>query len=199
MVRIFLVAAAVVLALVSFISAEPIGPNCPTCFGNVYSLEVFLDFSIPPLPNGNQVIQVTYTIDTSQSKGHGTFLKAIAFKVSTNIADSAINVIVDAPGARADWSLHVNSSLISSACNASGPATVGTVCVQTSQQPAVHATGGVFQWKFRLELPATATVLVDPLDGEIKALYVNRPGKQKALTSEPISVDVLIADPFPPE
>lgn len=143
------------------------------------------------LPNGNQLYQVTFTIDTSQSKGQGTYLKAIAFKVSSEVADSPNNRIVSAP--TTGWSLRVNSDVIASVCNAGETSTVGTVCSQTSQQPALHVTGGVFQWVFQLELDP-ATLLIDPRDGEVKALFVNRAGRPKALTSEPISFDIVIVD-----
>ena len=184
MVRILVLVTVVVCALASTAGATSLGPNCTTCFGNVYTLQVLID----PDPPSDHVI-VTYTVDTAGARGRGTVLQAIAFKVSTDVVASLGNAILFPPSG--DWSLHVNTDLGSGGCDSTGAGSPGMVCVQTSRPRDARTAGDVLQWRFQL---AVGTLLFDPLKGEVKALFVNGAGKAKALTSEPITIDFVIVD-----
>jgi hypothetical protein len=184
MVRILVLVTVIVCALASTAGATSLGPNCTTCFGNVYTLQVLID----PDPPSDQVI-VTYTVDTAGARGRGNLLQAIAFKVSTDVAASLGNAILFPPSG--DWSLHVNTDLGPGGCDSTGATSPGTVCVQTSRPRERRTAGDVLEWQFRLEV---GPLLFDPLEGEVKALFVNGAGKPKALTSEPITIDFLIVD-----
>jgi hypothetical protein len=184
MVRILVLVTVVVCALASTAGATSLGPNCTTCFGNVYTLHVLID---PDSPS-DQVI-VTYTVDTAGARRRGHLLQAIAFKVSTDVVASPDNAILFPPSG--DWSLHVNTDLGPGGCDTSGAGSPGMVCVQTSRPRELRTAGDVLEWQFLLEV---GRLLFDPAEGEVKALFVNSAGKPKALTSEPITIDFVIVD-----
>jgi hypothetical protein len=182
------IAAVVWSVLASAASATPVGPDCPTCFGNVYTLEVFID-PLRTLSNGNQIVVVTYTLDASHSKGQGALLDAIAFSVAANVAASSNNKIVLPQGG--NWSLHVNAGLGASGCAAAATASAGIVCIETTSSRGPRAAGSVLTWQLELEVNG---LFFDPQQGEVKALFVNGGHKPKAFTDEPISIDFLIVD-----
>src|SRR5437867_1098062 len=155
------------LVLAPTLKADPIGPDCGTCQGSIYTLELLGN------PSTN-VYDVRLEIDTSGYNGGGSFIDSVAVKIGDAIDVS----LLDAPGGAGSWTAAV-SGLNAGGCN--GNPNPGFVCAQDGQTAPV---GGTLDWTFQITLSAG---LIDP--ATIKARYVDgNANKVGALVSENITL-----------
>jgi hypothetical protein len=170
------VAGAVAAAVASAAFADPIGPNCGTCFGTIYTL------TYDPVPDSTTATTATYDIflslDTSATAGAGPNLAAVALKVSSK----ATGMLVSAPAA--GWT-EMDGGLGSGGCDGSGS---GFVCAQNLTTP-LTVPDGTYKWEFDVTVP-TGTLITSTLGSSVKALYEDSTGKHNGITSEGITLQV---------
>jgi hypothetical protein len=162
-------------------SADPIGPDCGTCQGSIYTLT----YSGSPISTTatTETFRITLTIDTSGYNGGGSFLNTVAVKVSSMLVSATL---FDAPGGVAVWN-EVMGGLNSNGCSGSGS---GFDCAGAASAWAPVPVGTPYQWTWDLEMP-TGTLFTGPLQASIKARYVNGMNqKVGALVSENINLQV---------
>ncbi len=99
-----------------------------------------------PTANGDEYL-VTLTVDTSLYSGGGTFLDAVAIKLSQALTSATLT---EAPGGIADWDLHTGG-LSAGGCNGQGQ---GFLCTEGLANgglgiPVPHAGG--YEFVFDLE------------------------------------------------
>jgi len=157
-----------VLVLAPTLKADPIGPDCGTCQGSIYTLELLGN------PSTN-VYDVRLEIDTSGYNGGGSFIDSVAVKIGDAIDVS----LLDAPGGASAWTVGV-SGLNANGCNDNTDP--GFVCAQDGQTAPVP--DGTYSWTFEI---TTSAGLIDP--ATIKARYVDgNANKVGALVSEDITL-----------
>lgn len=177
-----------ILICATLAQAEPIGPNCGTCQGSIYTLTGSFVSSNPA--NNTQTWRITLTIDTSSYNGGGTAISAVAIKVSSSVVGSSLFA---APGGLADWIL-VPGGLNHAGCNGSGS---GFDCAGwIGQGPGITLIQGpFFSWTFDQTI-ANGSLFTGPLQASIKAEYVNGQGTQVgALVSEDITLQNDVPEP----
>ena len=165
-------------------AADPIGPDCDTCQGSIYTL------LYNPTPLGSDADSTQYgivlRIDTTNYTGGGVNIDDVAFKISPNL-DGVL--LVDAPGGAADWST-APGGINANGCDGNGNSGFGC----TTSNDASNATlpfAGVYQWTFVADVP-TGTLLTDPFAASLKARYVDAGGNKVGdLVSEPITLQVI--------
>ena len=147
------------LAIGSQASADPIGPDCNSCFGNVYTLS-FTEVS----PTN---FTIKYELDTATTGLPATFFVGqIAFKVTNNSgAFTGVSLLgTDAPGT---WGVASIGGLNNSGCD-SGPA--GFVC---SSDPTFSALtdGSKYTWLFDVNVTSASDWKLAPFDALVKAHF----------------------------
>jgi PEP-CTERM motif len=169
------VAAISLLALVDSARADPIGPDCDTCQGSIYTLlnlgEVATD-----------TFRIELLVDTSGYNGGGDFLDTVAVKVSSQT--TAVTT-VDAPGGFAAWPAQ-DGGLNANGCDGAGS---GFVCAQDAQTASVP--NGTYAWIFDITIPS-GTLFTGNLESTVKARYVDAAGNKVGdLVSEGITLQVI--------
>jgi len=162
------IAALLVLPALAF--ADPIGPNCGTCDGGIYTLS----WSGSPLSTTatTETDEITLTIDTSgvtasligQGGTAPFFLNSVAPKIVGNKADLISATLVSAPSPLSMWT-HVPGGLNSGGCDGSLD---GFDC-WTAAPATGAALGGILTFVF----DETITLGKLTTAADIKALYVD--------------------------
>jgi len=174
-------AVAVAITLSTGISlADPIGPDCGTCQGSIYTLQY--DPANTTVDGTDSIYDVFLTIDTSgYNNALGTYLDTVAIKISDSV-DFATSSLVAAPGGAGAWTLH-DGGLSANGCSDAGG---GFLCATDGQTaPVPNATS--YTWEFLYETATTNTLLLT--GSTIKARYVNDLGEKIGdLVSEDITL-----------
>jgi hypothetical protein len=168
------------LAIGSQASADPIGPDCGTCQGSIYTLS-YSGTALADADPLHETFRVTLTIDTSGYSGGGGFIDAVAIKVSSSVFSSSL---FDAPGGVSNWDL-VAGGINAGGCSGSGS---GFDCAAWVASGPGAAVGGTLTWTFDQTI-ANGILFTNPLESSIKARYVNASDhKVGALVSENITL-----------
>jgi hypothetical protein len=170
-------------ALSQWTVADPIGPNCGTCQGSIYTLS----YGGSPLPDADplhETFRIMLTINTSGYNGGPlltTFLDSAAIKVSSSVFAASL---FSAPGGLANWAL-IPGGISSGGCDGSGG---GFECASYIGPGAGVALGGTLSWVF--DITVDNGLLNTALSGStIKARYVNSSdSKVGDLVSEEITL-----------
>lgn len=177
-----------VLAAPALAMADPIGPNCGSCDGGIYTLS----WSGTPESTTatTETDRITLTIDTSgvpasltsQGGGAGPFsLNAVAIKIASSVISSSL---FSAPGGTANWNL-VTGGINASGCSGSGS---GFDCADWIAAGPGAALGGILTFVFDQTINL-GSLLTSNLGASIKAQYVDASGsKVGALVSEDITL-----------
>jgi PEP-CTERM motif len=154
--------------------SDATGCGGSTCFGSVYSLDV--------QSGGNNLYNVTYTVNTSGYTGAGSGLDAIAFKITDNTSNVLNTSIISQP-------LTFSNPLIVGGLSANGcsAGAAGFICSQSSNLAGVAVPNGTYTFQYGVTL-ASGTLFGDPNQWSLKALYVNSAGEQRGITSAQGSV-----------
>ncbi len=167
--------------LAGIASADPIGPDCGTCQGSLYTLT----YSGSPISTTSttETFRITLTIDTSGYSGGGSFLDTVAIKVSSMLVSASL---FDAPGGVGAWT-EVMGGLNASGCSGSGS---GFDCAGANSTGVGVPTGTPYQWTWDLEMD-TGSLFTDPFEASIKARYVDSLGEKVGdLVSENITLQI---------
>jgi hypothetical protein len=171
--------------------ADPIGPDCGTCDGGIYTLE-YSGSALPDADPLHETFRITLTIDTSGVSGvvpTAVAIDAAAIKVSSSTFASSLFDAPDAsgnPGGVADWNL-VPGGINAGGCSGSGS---GFDCADWIAVGNGAAIGGILQWTFDQTVD-NGTLDTSLFGATIKARYVDaNGGKVGALVSEDITLQV---------
>ena len=161
-----------VLVLAPTLKADPIGPDCGTCQGSIYTLELLGN------PSTN-VYDVRLEIDTTGYSGGGSFIHSVAVK----IGDATAVSLLDAPGGAGAWVASVSGLNNSDqGANCDGNSSPGFACAQDGITAPVP--DGTYAWIFEITV---SNGLIDP--ATIKAGYVDGNGNKVGdLVSENITL-----------
>ena len=163
--------------------ANPIGPNCGTCQGSIYTLTNL--GLVTDLFTGDglaDTYRIMLTIDTTgYSVPTGVRIDEVAVKVSSGLNGATL---VSAPGGTSNWNL-VTGGVNANGCSGSG---AGFDCAMfTGSTGGAVVPGTLLTWVFDLDI--TGPLFTAPLSASIKARYVNAAGnKVGALMSENITL-----------
>lgn len=169
--------------------ADPIGPDCDTCQGSIYTLS----YSGSPLSDADplyETFRITLTIDTSGYNGGGSYIDQVAVKVSSSLVGASLFA---APGGTGNWVL-VAGGINSSGCSGSGS---GFECANflSLAPPGVAVPDGTLVWTFDLTMN-NGILITSPLGDTIKARYVDaNDEKVGALVSESITLQTPVPEP----
>lgn len=164
-------------------AADPIGPDCDTCQGSIYTL--LYDPTPVGTTNGSTIYQITLRIDTSGYDGDGVRIGEVAFKVSPNL--DAVSV-VDGPGGAGDWDAGLGG-INANGCQANDNSGFG--CAASSDDGEAAVPDGTYEWVFNATVP-NGTLFTDPFEASIKARYLDADGdKTGDLVSEGITLQVI--------
>lgn len=182
-------AVAGLIVLPALASADPIGPNCTTCDGGIYTLS----WSGTPQSTTltTETDRITLTIDTSgvsaflTGLGGGLVapfaLDAAAIKIASSVISATLFA---APGGTGNWNL-IPGGINAGGCSGSGG---GFDCADWVGAGPGTALGGILTFVFD-ETITLGTALTGPLAASIKARYVDSLGnKSGALVSEKITL-----------
>jgi PEP-CTERM motif len=166
------------LALVDSARADPIGPDCSTCQGSIYTL---LNMGEVSSTATTETFQIQLLVDTSGYNGGGSALDAVSVKVAPNDATATI---VSAPGGAGAWT-ETDGGLNANGCSGAGG---GFVCAQNAAQTAALVPDGTYAWVFDITIP-TGTLFTNPDQSSVKARYVDADGNKIGdLVSENITL-----------
>ena len=157
------------LAIGSQASADPIGLNCGTCQGSIYTL-TYDGTALPDLDPLKETFRITLTIDTTGYTGGGGFIDSAAIKVSSSSSGASL---FNAPGGVGNWSL-VTGGINANGCSGSGG---GFNCANWTTSSTGVAVGGILAWTFDVQM-TNGSLFTDPLEASIKARYVNTDGRK---------------------
>ncbi len=178
-----LITAAGFAVLSQFAAADPIGPDCPTCNGGIYTL-TYDGTALPDSDAAHETFRITLTIDTSGVTSvvpTAAAIDAVAIKVASSVTGATL---VSAPDGTASWAL-VPGGISAIGCDGSGS---GFECADWIASGAGTAIGGTLAWTFDVTVDnGTLFTLADA--ATIKARYVDSAGeKVGALVSEGITL-----------
>ena len=178
---------ALALIMAAPASANPIGPNCGSCAGGIYTL------TYNPTPVSSTAttttFQVTLTVNTAGYNGTGVAIDNVAVKVSSTLTSTSL---VSAPGGVSAWTLAlINTGLSANGCSGGGN---GFQCVDATTGTPAPTPAGTYTWVFNLTMP-TGSLITTPLGASIKVRYVGRNGKMATLVSEDIDLQVPVPEP----
>lgn len=173
--------------------ADPIGPDCDTCQGSIYTLS----YSGSPISSSptEEIFRITLEIDTSTYTGGGTHIDAVAIKVSPSVISSSL---FDAPGGVGDWDI-VLGGLNAGGCSGNGG---GFSCADYDATGLGVAVGGTLSWTFDQTI-AAGTLFTGSDKASIKVRYVKKDEisgtavKAGDLVSENISLQAATPIPEP--
>src|SRR5438874_1949075 len=88
--------------LVGVAWADPIGPDCGSCFGNIFTLTFD---NLVNTPGPNTTLDLTLTIDTTNTTLSDTdVIRAVGVKVTSSTSDIVgTPTLTDAPGSTGSW------------------------------------------------------------------------------------------------
>jgi len=162
-------------------SADPIGPDCGTCQGSIYTLE----YGGSPISSTSttETFRITFTIDTSGYNGAATVLNAVAVKVSSALVGMSL---FSAPFVAGGWTTWMGG-LNANGCSGSGS---GFDCAYAGST-GVSVPDGTYVWVFDLEI-ATGALFTAPDSSSIKVRYADDYNtKVGDLVSENITLQVI--------
>ena len=173
--------------------ADPIGPDCGTCQGSIYTLEV----GAAPIATTatTETFRITLTVDTAGYSGGGSGIDTVAIKVASALVSGEL---VDAPLGTANWLDYVNRGLNANGCAGGGS---GFACAAVPRQLvfpySAAGVGGTLTWAWELEVLA-GSLFTGPLEASVKARYVDD-ARQKVgdLVSEGITLQEAGGGPQP--
>lgn len=147
--------------------ADPIGPDCGSCFGGIYTLTGVI--------TGDSAT-ITITADMSGHDATITDIDQIAFKVASGGSDPISGTFqsfsIDGT-ANGSWGTAGDAleagGLNSAGCDGSG---AGFLC-SAGNSSALFTSGDVFQWTFDVTLNPGANFLVPP---DLSSLKINFSG-----------------------
>jgi len=157
-----------VLTMSSVAHADPIGPNCGSCFGNIFTLEFEAITSTD--------YHITLTINgTGYTGGAGDFVTGVAIKPASQITGGSL-ISTTAPGT---WTFKVGG-LNNGNCDGSGS---GFECASDGTSALIK--GNTYEWVFDATVDDSSKWLLDSLEASIKVNY--GPGNG-LITSENITL-----------
>jgi hypothetical protein len=164
-------------------SADPIGPDCGSCQGGIYTLEAI---STPIATTATtQTFRITFTIDSSGYNGAGIGVDTVAVKVTSGPDGLITGALIAAPSGPANWNNFIDMGLNAAGCSNGGS---GFDCARVKVGGSVPAVGGTLAWQWDLEMD-TGTLLNDPFAASVKVRYVDAlRAKAGALVSEGITL-----------
>jgi hypothetical protein len=163
-------------------SADPIGPDCDTCQGGIYTLEY--DGAPISTTATTETFRITLTIDTSGYDGGGILLNAVAVKVSAQLVGMSL---FDAPGGAGAWTTWMGG-LNANGCSGSGS---GFDCAYAGNTGVPVPNGSLYAWVFDLEMD-TGALFTTPFSSSIKVRYVDGNNEKVGdLVSEGITLQVI--------
>lgn len=164
--------------------AEPIGPDCDTCQGSIYTL-TYDGNALSDSDTAHETFRITYSIDTSDYTGGGVAIDSAAIKVSSSIVSATL---FDAPGGTGDW------DAILGGINANGcqnNANSGFACASWTGSDPGAAVGGILTWIFDITIDNGELFTATGGTPSIKARYVDaNGGKVGDLVSENIELQI---------
>ena len=166
------------LSAVTTVLADPIGPDCGSCFGTIITLEYD---STPVVTSATtDTWEITLTIDTS---GYSNLpdpdtLKTVGFKVANSVVD------VDRISEPAGWS---GTPLINTGVNTNGCAGGGNGFICDDATTGISVPDGILSWTYHVEVAKNA-LFTDPFEASVKANY---DGPSSGVTSEAITLQVV--------
>jgi len=176
-------AALLLLAAGRPVAADPIGPDCDTCQGSIYTL--LYDPTPVGTTNGSTIYEITLRIDTSGYDGGGVRIGDVAFKVAPKL--DAVSII-DAPGGAGDWTTGLGG-LNANGCD-SNPNN-GFACAASTDAGNAAVPDGTYEWVFNATVP-NGTLFTDAFAASIKARYLDGDGEKVGdLVSENITLQVI--------
>jgi hypothetical protein len=184
-IRYLVLATAVLSALT--LRAESIGPDCPSCYGAIYSLT---NLGLQASDATTETWRIRYEIDTTGYDRGGSwpiltdYISSIAIKVSSSLI-SVVNFQALSPG---NWTTpELNSGLNNNDCSGSGN---GWICTETQDKTAV-TNGDNYAWIFDVKMKTNSLLS----DASIKANYEPHNG---ILVSETVRLSprVQVPEPF---
>jgi hypothetical protein len=146
-------------------SADPIGPDCSTCNGGIYTL--FTDFVDTNPDLLLTTFRVSFLADTSGVAAVVPAALAID-SVSIKIANgTTVATLVSFPPNSGDWgAVEIDSGINNDGCSGSGN---GFICTQSTTNPA--EIGGILEWIFDVTFTGSLNA-----GSEVKARFVDDEG-----------------------
>jgi hypothetical protein len=166
-------------------AADPIGPDCDTCQGAIYTL------LYDPTPVGtvgdDTIWEITLRIDTTGYDGGGASIGDVGFKVSSSLEDASV---MDAPGGAGDWTAFLDN-INANGCQADGPS--GFACARSDDDSnATLPFAGVYEWVFHVSVDDGDELFLDPFEASVKVRYLDDEGEKIGdLVSEGITLQVI--------
>ncbi len=178
-----LIAAAGLAVLSQFAAADPIGPDCPTCNGGIYTLS-YDGTALADTDTAHETFRITLNIDTSGVTAvvpTATAIDAVAIKVASSVFNATL---FSAPDGTTSWAL-VPGGISAIGCDGNGS---GFDCADWIASGVGTAIGGTLDWIFDVTMDNGALfTLAD--EASIKARYVDSSGaKVGNLVSEAITL-----------
>lgn len=167
-------------------SADPIGPDCPSCGGAIYTL-YYNGSALPDADSLHETFRLILDIDTNSYTGGGSYLDNVAIKVSSSVYNYSLFA---APGGISDWSLSAGG-LDANGCSGSGS---GWICANglANGGKGVSVTtgnGAGADYSFIFDVTVNNGSLFTGLNSSVKARYVDNNGEKKgSLLSENITI-----------
>jgi len=174
-------AAALAVLASAAASADPIGPECGTCQGSIYTLE----YDPTPLATiaNTQTYRITLTIDSSGYTGGGVGIDTVSVKVANMLFAGSL---ASAPGGVDNWLEFTNQGLSAAGCSNGGS---GFSCARVVTGGVVPAVGGTLTWEWDIVISNANPLFEDPFEASVKARYVDElRQKVGALVSEGITL-----------
>jgi len=155
--------------------ADPIGPDCGSCYGNIYTLTYD--------PIGTDIYRITLEIDTSGFVAIGSpeWLQAVSIKVAANDADYVSVASVAQPE---DWMGSLSLS-------------AGFLTDTSLSANQFEVPDGTLAWTWDIGV-APGRLLADPEEASVKAVFfrVGPSGRlDQRFTSERISLQTQVPEP----
>ncbi len=171
------------LILPGLSSADPIGPDCTSCDGGIYTLS-YNGTALSDLDPLHETFRITLSADTSGVTGvvpTATAIDAAAIKVSSSVFAASL---FSAPGGLGNWTL-LAGGINAGGCDGSG---AGFECAKWVGGGVGTAIGGTLDWVFDITVD-NGDLNTSPLGSSIKMRYVDSAGdKIGALVSEGITL-----------
>jgi hypothetical protein len=163
-------------------SADPIGPDCDSCYGGIYTLEyVVIDAD---------TVQITYTMDAEGITGR-SIVDAVGFKIATSVTGASLD------SAPAGWGtdIEINSGVNANGCSGAGSGFVCSDYTGVGSGLPVGNPGNIYTWVFTVDYsgslatdPGAASIKADFDQGVLSEAITLQPRQP---TSEPDTLAVL--------
>lgn len=170
-------------------SADPIGPDCESCDGAIYTLS-YSGSALPDADSLHETFRIILDIDTNTYTGGGSFLDNVAIKASNSVYDFSLFA---APDGTAYWS-ESDGGLSNSNGGCTGTGS-GWICANGlangGKGVSVTTGNGVgADYSFIFDVTVNNGSLFTGLgEASVKARYVDGNGNKKgSLLSEPITI-----------